>query len=74
MTILFFPPKQLRDIEAMNEDDLLEGYRLGINNEIEPKDNRAKWHGWRNGMCDSGRYVIDDGQRRIAKEYVDANK
>ena len=34
--ILCFPPKQLIDIESMNEDDLLEGSRLGINNVQRP--------------------------------------
>ena len=68
--LLFFPPKQLSDIEAMNDDDLLEGYRLGINNGPEPKDNRDKWQGWRNGMCDIGRKITDDGQRGIAREFL----
>jgi hypothetical protein len=32
------------------------------------RDNRAKWQGWRNGMCDIGLKIIDDGQR--SNEYL----
>lgn len=68
--IKFFPPKTIADVDQMNESELLEGYRAGLNGETRPKDSRAKWTGWRNGMVDSGRMKIDDSQRRVAKQYI----
>lgn len=68
--IIFFPPVSLKDVDAMNENELIEGYLSGLKGEIEPTDSRAKWTGWRNGMVDSGRAEIDSSQRRVARQYV----
>ena len=67
--IRFFPAKTISDVDAMNETELLDGYRAGLRGEKKPTESRAKWTGWRNGMVDSGRAEIDDSQRGVARSY-----
>lgn len=66
------PVSTLEDLAAMDEDEMLEGYRDGLADEPEPGDNRSRayWHGWRNGMSDKGRRAIDDAQRKLARATV----
>ena len=68
--IKFFPAKTISDVDAMNETELLDGYRAGLRGEKKPTESRAKWTGWRNGMVDSGRAEIDDSQRGVARSYM----
>ena len=70
MSIVFFPPKSIDDINDMNDDELVEGYLAGLYGGNEPRDSRSKWTGWRNGMVDSGRRKIDDAQRQVARQFV----
>lgn len=62
----------LATLYALDDAELLEGYRDGLAGEPEPGGNRslAYWHGWRNGAVDKGHRKIDAEQRHIARLYV----
>ena len=68
--VKFFPAKTIADVDAMNQDEVMQGYLAGYAGEPKPTDSRDKWHGWRNGMVDSGRMEIDDAQRSVARQSV----
>jgi len=67
--VKFFPPQTLADVEQMDVNAIIQGYLAGLHDEPEPKDSRAKWTGWRNGMVDSGRAEVSRSQRRVAHQY-----
>lgn len=64
----FQPIETMADLSAQDEDDIVAGYRAGLNGSPRPgaDKSRAWWHGWRNGMVDSGRAIKDDAQIRLA--------
>ena len=68
--IKFFTAKTITDVDAMDQDEVMQGYLAGYSGEPKPTDSRDKWHGWRNGMADSGRIEIDESQRSVARQYV----
>jgi hypothetical protein len=51
---------------------MVAGYRAGLDGTSEPGSDKSRsyWHGWRNGMMDSGRATIDDAQAKLAREIV----
>jgi ribosome modulation factor len=68
----FQPVETKADLERLDDDEILAGYLAGLSGESEPGSDksRAYWHGWRNGMVDSGRAQIDCAQVRLAREVV----
>lgn len=70
--IIFFPAVTLEDVESMDIKEIVEGYGMGLKGDVEPSDSRAKWHGWKNGMVDSGRRDKDEWQAIIVKKMVDS--
>lgn len=66
----FQPVSTAADLASLDSDEIVEGYRDGLRGEPEPGGNRSRsyWHGWRNGMSDSGRRASDDAQRALARE------
>ena len=69
------PVKTLEELDQLDHDDVLEGYKSGHDGDPEPGDNRSKsfWHGWRNGRAD--RYGdVDDAQHALAREYLKAKR
>lgn len=66
------PVWTLEELEELDGDDVVEGYRDGFTGEPEPKGNRSRsyWHGWRNGAVDSGHIASDAAQQLLAKAYV----
>ena len=68
MSVSFLPVRTASDLDTLDVDEIVEGYRDGRRGEPEPKGNRSRsyWHGWRNGMTDSGRRPIDKHQRELA--------
>lgn len=62
----------LEQLDALDDYELLEGYRDGIAGDPEPGDNRslAYWHGWRNGAVDKGLREKDDEQAILAHLWV----
>lgn len=68
----FKPVETQADLATLDGDEVVEGYRDGLRGEPEPGNNRSRayWHGWRNGMTDSGRRQGDAAQRRLVHEFV----
>lgn len=65
-----------KDLEHLDEGDVVAGYMAGLNGEPEPGSDRSRsyWHGWRNGMMDSGRVEKDAEQANLAAEIVRAQR
>ena len=70
--IMYFPVTTVEDLDSLDDDEILEGYRDGLRGEPEPGDNRGRavWHGWRNGMIDSGRMEKDEAAATLARRFV----
>jgi hypothetical protein len=66
------PVATLAELDALDDDEVREGYLDGRAGEPEPGDNRSRayWHGWRCGMTDAGRLEIDPAHRRLVADYV----
>jgi len=62
----------LAAVEALDDQEMIEGYWSGRDGDPEPGDNRslAFWHGWRNGAVDFKHRQIDAEQMKIAGEFV----
>ena len=70
------PVTTLAELDALDEAEIIEGYHDGRAGEPEPGDNRslAYWHGWRNGMVDSGRAKPDAAQMKLVAAYVERGR
>lgn len=68
----FQPVSTKDDLENLDQDEMVEGYRAGLEGTAEPGSDksRAYWHGWRNGMADKGRLPFDGAMARLAREVV----
>ena len=68
------PVTTVEELDTLDSDEMVEGYRDGRNNEPEPSGNRSKayWHGWRNGMSDAGHAQIDGAQRELVRAFLKA--
>jgi hypothetical protein len=60
------------DLAALDDAELLDGYRDGRAGDDEPGDNRSLsyWHGWRNGAVDGGHREPDAAQAQLAHDYL----
>ncbi len=70
MTTNFEPVRTLEDLDSLDLDEIVAGYRSYEAGDPEPGPNRGRafWHGWRNGREDlTGE--LDDAQRALAAEY-----
>lgn len=76
MDMLRLPLKNTNLLNALDNEELKEGYFDGLNNEPEPNDNRSYsyWHGWRNGMVDGGHRVVDKFQKKLARDFIAQHK
>lgn len=72
--IQWLPVYTLADLDSLNQEDVIEGYRDGRANEPAPGDNRSRayWHGWRNGQADGGYTEPDQAQQDLAREFLAA--
>lgn len=68
----FQPVATKADLEKLDGADIVEGYWAGYRGDNEPGSDKScsYWHGWRNGMVDSGRMTIDGAQQQLAREVV----
>lgn len=68
----FEPVHTLADLQSLNYEDILEGYKSAEHGDPEPGPNRGRafWHGWRNWMMDHGEIPIDDGHRQLVREVL----
>ena len=66
----FQPVSTKKDLCLLDMDDVLAGYRSGLDSDSEPGSDKSKgfWHGWRNGVSDRGLAPIDEDQRQLAEE------
>jgi len=69
------PVATLEDLETLNSDEVMEGYRDGMRNE-RCGDNRSRsfWHGWKNGMTDFGHMERDWASAELARRYVEKSR
>lgn len=72
----FKPVTELDDLNALDSDEIVEGYWSGYRGDQEPGNNhsRAYWHGWRNGRVDGKYEESDDAQRLLAQRVVAASR
>ena len=68
--------KTKAELNLINDDECIEGYRAGLKNSPAPGSDKSKsyWHGWRNGMVDAKHAVIDEAQILLAREIFGKNK
>lgn len=66
----FKPVRTLADLDTLDRDDMLAGYRAGLCGAPEPGNlhSRAYWHGWRNGRVDAGLAEKDADQCQLVAE------
>lgn len=65
------PVTTLEELNALDSDEMIEGYRDGRGGDDEPGGNRSKsyWHGWRNGRSDRTG-IVDSAGALLAKAVV----
>lgn len=65
------PVINLAERDALDSDEVLEGYCDGRSGDPEPGGNRSKsyWHGWRNGRVDGGHAEKDYAQALLAARH-----
>ena len=70
------PITDAAELDALDDAELLEGYRDGRSGDDEPGGNRSLsyWHGWRNGRMDGGHDEIDAAARELARSVIARNK
>ena len=70
----FEPVQTIEDLESLDENQIVEGYRSGERGDPEPGENRGRafWHGWRNRMIDLGELPHDEASRQLVRECLAA--
>lgn len=68
----FDPVRTKADLDTLDDDEIVEGYRSPQRGDPEPGSNRGRayWHGWRCAMMDLCQMPIDDAARQLAREVV----
>lgn len=68
----FAPVSTLADLDALDHDQVVEGYRSAERGDPEPGPNRGRayWHGWRCRMMDLGGMPIDQAAMDLARAVV----
>jgi ribosome modulation factor len=58
----YAPLSTQAEYAALDDEECVAGYHAGLCGDSEPGSDKSKsyWHGWRNGMIDSGRIEYDD--------------
>jgi len=66
----FDPVSTEADLETLDPEEIVEGYRTAERGDPEPGANRGRavWHGWRMRMMDLGQLPIDEPTRALVKE------
>lgn len=63
-------PKNLQEIAALDSDLMVTGYTDGLKGKPnQTQTDAAYWHGYGNGLVDSGRAPTDHIQTKIAAEF-----
>jgi hypothetical protein len=63
-----WPVTTIADLDQLDPDEMVEGFRDGFAGEPEPQGNRSRayWHGWRNGAVDGRHREKDEAQAILA--------
>lgn len=66
----FHAVSSLVDLMMLDDDDIAAGYHAGLEGAPPPPSDRSKgyWHGWRNGLVDSGRQPADADQLALSRD------
>lgn len=66
------PISSLRELDLLDADDIVAGYRAGRDGASEPGSDKSKsyWHGWRNAMMDRRQIPHDEASTSLAREFV----
>jgi len=70
----FVPVETKADLDCLDDDEILAGYRDGWNCSKEPGSDKSRsyWHGWRNAQVDCGRAQLDYPQMRLVRDILGA--
>lgn len=67
------PVTTLAELNALDQDEILRGYRAGFNDAAAfTERGRGYWHGYLNGLADSGRAQPSPEQMALAREHSNA--
>lgn len=68
----FKPVSTVAELELLDQDDILAGYRAALDGAAEPGSDKSRgyWHGWRNGAADKGRIPFDQAMHSLVGEFV----
>ncbi|HFQ6840912.1 hypothetical protein I5N18_16420 [Serratia marcescens] len=68
----FTPVSTMDELAQLNDEEIIDGYRSGCNGAPEPDSTKSKsfWHGYRNGLVDSGRRKSDEHQTALARDCI----
>jgi len=66
------PVTTLDDLASLDQGEVIEGYRAGLDGWPEPGNNRSRsyWHGWRNGALDGKHIEKDAAHAELARVVV----
>lgn len=66
----FHTVSTLVDLMMLDDADIAAGYSAGLEGAPPPASDRSKgyWHGWRNGLVDSGRRPADAAQLALHQD------
>lgn len=67
----FEPVRPLADLDSLDDDQIVAGYREWTPDAPEPGPNRGRayWHGWRNASIDHHTIPTDDASWQLVREY-----
>lgn len=64
------PFRSIEDLQALDWDECSEGYSEGLaGGYCDDTRSRSWWHGWMNGLVDSGLIAKTDDMAALVKDY-----
>ena len=70
----FRPVETVADLNSLDVDEIVQGYRDGWTCSDEPGNDKSRgyWHGWKNAQTDKGRAQPDAHQQRLVRDLLGA--
>lgn len=71
------PVADLETLDALDERDLISGYWAGFKGDGHAPSvemDTAYYHGWVNGMCDSGRMKPSGTHRKLVSDWLERER
>ena len=71
MNLYPFPITTMKQVDLLNQDEMVEGYMYGVQHKAAPNFimSASFYHGYQNAMTDYGIYAPNENQRKLAKDY-----